>query len=255
MDVSNPHTPRSIMSHQSNDDEFRERAEVVRNLLGGRLRHMLAAARDLANSSLGAHRAESWFLLNLATCLTNRNPDKPSRHNGVLERSADFVVQASYCSDVGDKILGDMIRDRVRGITRFAPEHLDLAWELVDQVAGLHALDNNRLACLEDTRGCLGLAKGNAQTAVESHRQADRAWRGLAETGGQIDVGWMGTNLIHWLRAMVALDKSTHAEGNNIADLVARIKREQPGQQARKARILCSPGGLALFRYGETHRY
>ena len=176
------------------DAVFRSRCDIVGGMINRRKwSSAVYEARALVRDA--PERAESFNKLNLASCLANPG--------AAMEHSPRLIDQARECEDVTDKLIGDMMRDRVIALIRMhTVDSLATAGDVIEDVKRLHANDESRLACIIGVEARLLFACGEYRRAAEAHTEADKIWRSI---GNGADQQWMYNNYTHWLRSVIAV--------------------------------------------------
>ena len=210
---------------------FKEGCNQVRRGIG---RRNLEPAYNLAKwlERRYPDHADTYNVLNLVVCLIDRD--------GGGRCSQRLIDKARECTDYTDLLGGDMQRDRVIGLTRYARDNDDLvlAEQLIDEAERLHDGDPNRLACLKDVRGRLAYARGAHTDAVALHSEAHRLWDGMY-TGA--DQNWVYNNLVHWLKAVVAEQGAWSRQAGRLSALIRVQRPEGAPNRHREARVIRTP--------------
>jgi hypothetical protein len=221
------------MAHKLPRD-FEDGAQQVRQGIGRRaLKPAYIAATWLVRHY--PERGQSYNLLNLVVCLSGRD-------GGPLE-AYRLLEAAQKCSDYTPELGGDMVRDQIIGLIRYAKGNantLNLAAELLQQARRVHAQDPNRLACLQDVEGRLAYAERLYGQAVKMHRRADQSW---SELGDRADKTWVYNNLVHWLKAVVAYRGARSVEAMELAERIRDSRPADAPNRYREAFVIRLPLG------------
>lgn len=215
----------------------RDFEDGVRQVQQGIGRRRLKPAYDAAKWLIAMYpdRTQSYNMLNLVVCLNGWD-------GGPLE-AGRLLEAAQECEDYTPEVGGDMIRDRIIGLIRYAKGNantLNLAADLLQQARELHAEDPNRLACLEDVEGRLAYAERLYGRAVKMHRQADESWGDLAEDANKT---WVYNNLVHWLKAVVAHTGARSEEARTLAERIRGSRPVDAPNRYREAFVIRLPLG------------
>jgi hypothetical protein len=188
-----------------------------------------AMSTEIKPDNLG----QAYFLLHLATCLT-------SRGNGLTASSQQIIAEAQRnCPDFTNRVHGDMLRDRVLGLTRtHRAENLLAAGKLLPSISNLHATDPNRLACLTGVSGRIAYARRNYGVALTLHEQAQTMWNCLGTAANDL---WVYNNRVHWLKAIVAAGERQSPLARRLAWRIANNCPEGTKNRGGEVRVILLP--------------
>lgn len=213
-------------------NSFEDACAAVERSIGHR---NLNLAYDLVRwmSTAYSTRAQTYNLYNLVVCLNNRE-------GGALF-SEHMISKAKSASGYKAPMGGDMQRDRAIGLIRYAQgdqRMLEAAERAIDEALHLHAEDANRIACLYDVRGRLAFARRDYEDALRLHQRADRQWQTL---GDRADHTWIYNNLVHWLKATVALHGGLSRQAGTLANRIRNSRPDGAPNRYREAVVIRVP--------------
>ncbi len=145
---------------------------------------------DEANSR-GDVSAHLWFQRVLTGNLTGQSV-------------ASDVAALRKAPDYSGLMEGDLWRDEMLRAIRQGD--LTRANDLRHKIVRYHRSDPNRMAAYVMAVARLRFAQGRWQSAARLHALADSLW---CKLGPDADAQWMRSNRFHWLRALVAAERSS----------------------------------------------